>query len=67
MQHKVAFYLGPQGLPKYPFRVFQCTKGYNSCVLFISIFILMEYPIHIDTISMELSVLYLGVAGQNFN
>ena len=27
----------------------------------------MDYPIHIDTISMEMSILYFyGVAGQNF-
>ena len=31
------------------------------------LFILMDYPIHIDTISMDLSILYLkGLPGQIF-
>ena len=32
-----------------------CTATVESC----SLFILMDYPIHTDTISMELSILYL--------
>ena len=44
-----AFHLGLHSLPKYPFKGFQYTIG--------KLFILMDYPIHIDTISMELPIL----------
>ena len=39
--------------------IWSCEESTLFVTLFLTLFILIDYPIHIDTISMELSILYL--------